>query len=80
MGGQHPVHPAAQFAIGSRPEHEVEMVGHQAVRDGPHRHPDAGLARNPEERIDVFGFVKDFGPCVAAVDDYDSGQRPPGRA
>ena len=33
---QQPLHPAREVAIGVRSDHEVEVVGHEAIRQQPH--------------------------------------------
>ena len=37
MGIRQPMHPAAKVAFLMRPQHEMEVVGHQTPREG-HRH------------------------------------------
>jgi len=37
--GQQPVHPATEVAVSRGPDDQVEMIGHQAEGQHPHRHP-----------------------------------------
>jgi hypothetical protein len=40
MSRHQPVHPTTEVAIAMWPENEMEVVGHQAVGDDPHRQSD----------------------------------------
>ena len=66
--GQQPVHPAAQLAVGTGPNHQMEVVGQQAVGHYPHRHADARLTHDPDESRHVLLLVEQFGPRIASVD------------
>src|SRR5438876_12446033 len=37
MGGEQPVHPSSQVAVTVGPQHQVKVVGHQAVGQKPNR-------------------------------------------
>ena len=79
MGGEQPLHPAAQVAVAARPEHEVEMVGHQHVAQDSQRQPLVGLRHQFEEGGVVAIFVKHFGPRIAAIEHvvaHPTGGRP----
>jgi hypothetical protein len=39
VGHEQPLHPAAQVAVGSGADHQVEVVGHQAVPEDIQREP-----------------------------------------
>lgn len=36
---EQPLHPTAEVAVAMRPEHQMEMVGHQHVTKNPQRQP-----------------------------------------
>ena len=64
-----PVHPAAQVAIVSGPEGEVEVVRHEAVSQNSHRDTKRRLGHDLEKRLIVVGLVEHLGACVAAIED-----------
>ncbi len=68
VGGQQPLHPGTQVVVAAGPEDEVEVVGHQAKADQPHRDAGAGLAEEADEAVVVVGVVEDPGAAVAAVE------------
>src|SRR6476619_3830076 len=65
---EHPVHPAAQVAIGVRTKHEMKMVRHKAIRQHRHWNLDAGMADGLEEGKIIAILEKDFTTIVAAID------------
>jgi hypothetical protein len=79
MGGQQPVHPAAEIPIVMRPESQVEVVGHQAGGQDAHRDWHGGLGDHVQEGVRVLGLVEDLGAGVTAVADM-VGEAAPGGA
>jgi hypothetical protein len=53
IGSEHPVHPAAQVAVAQRPERQMEMIGHQAVSQDPHRMPQIRLGQQSDEGLEI---------------------------
>jgi hypothetical protein len=49
MARQKPLHPTAEIAVSRRPEDKVEMIGHETIREDPHRHPATGFAHQVHE-------------------------------
>jgi hypothetical protein len=64
---QQPLHPRTQVAIAIRPQHQVEVVGHQAKAHEPHRQPGAGLLQQPHEIVGIVGIMEDLGAAVATI-------------
>jgi hypothetical protein len=69
MGGEEPVHPAAEVAIVTWPERHVKVIGHEAVSDDPHGDATRGLDHHLKEGVVVAVFVEDGGSRIAAVQD-----------
>ena len=59
--------PVRQVVVARRPEHCVEVVGHQAPGQHAHRQLGAGLAQQAGEGGVVVGAVEDLGSAVADV-------------
>src|SRR5437867_6057615 len=70
LGVRHakPSHVFGKIAIATRPEHEVPMIGHQAVAQEPHRHPLACRLENLLKRLIVGRLSKDLVPSHGAIE------------
>src|SRR6266516_3546799 len=65
----HPADELGQVAVPARPEDQVPVVVHQAVRQHPHaRDALARLAQELDEGLEIAGLGEDARPAVAAVD------------
>jgi len=64
----HPLHPTTQVAVLSRPQHHVEVIGHQTVRKHPHRQPVQRIRQQPYERLVVLARVEDLRAGVPTID------------
>ena len=62
-----PVHPPAQIAVGDLPEHQMKVVGHQAIGQYAHRRLDASVLHRLEEGVVVAVLQKDVTPSVAPI-------------
>ena len=62
------MHPAAQIAGTRGLNHEVEMVGHQAIAQHRHGHFDTGVSHGLEEGFVVAILPEDFASVVAAIE------------
>jgi hypothetical protein len=62
-----PLHPVAEVAVFSRPEDEVEMVGHEAIGQQPHVASFGFLVEKLHEVGIVAGVVENFGTGISAV-------------
>ena len=69
MGHQQPLDPSAEVAVGVGADHQMEVVGHQAVTQEVHREPGGGVAHGVDEGVVVRRLVEDLGAAVAAVED-----------
>jgi hypothetical protein len=69
VGGQEPVHPTAEVAIGAGPERQMEVIGYEAIGDDQHAHAEGRLGHHLEEGVVVAVSVEDGGARVAAVQD-----------
>jgi len=69
MGRQQPLHPTAEIAVVVRPKDQMEMVGHQAITEQPHRQSLGCLDEQLNESGVVRVFMKDFRAGVAAIED-----------
>ena len=67
MGGQQPMHPAAEVAVVMRPQRQVEVIGHQAVGEDAQGVTQARLGHHPQERLMVLLFMEDLGTAIAAI-------------
>jgi hypothetical protein len=63
------VHPAAQFAIGMRPDHQVEVVRHETVSDQSHRQANRALGEGLPKRDVIVGLVNDRSAPISPVED-----------
>jgi len=63
------LHPAAQVAVGSGADRQVEEVGHRAVPEDIHGEPVAGVDDGLDEGVIVPGLTEDGNAAVAAVED-----------
>lgn len=68
MRGHQPLHPAAQVAVVVRPEHQVEMVGHQAQCEDAHGQALAGGLKQAKEGVVVVGLLEDGGAAIAPIE------------
>jgi hypothetical protein len=69
MRRQQPVHPSTQVPIVMRPEHKVEMIRHETIRQESHGHSLTGLPQQTDEGLIIPIRMKDVGPAIAAIDD-----------
>jgi hypothetical protein len=69
MGGLQPLHPAAKIAIFLRPEHQMEMIGHQAISQYPHGAADVCFIKQAQESGIVGRLMKHLLASVAAIED-----------
>ena len=67
VGGQEPLHPASQVAIRMRPEHDVEVIGHQAVAEEVDRYPPSGIGHGLDEGVIIRRLVEHRLPAIAAI-------------
>jgi len=68
VGHEQPSHPAAQIAIGMRPDHQVEVVGHQAVSQEIQGQAGGGIRHGLDESV-VLGGLMDHGlAAIAAIE------------
>ncbi len=63
-----PADETRQGAIGLGPQHEVPVIGHQAVGQHTHRHLLLGLDENAEEGVEVGGLVQEGSAGVAPIE------------
>jgi hypothetical protein len=68
MRGEQPVKPVGQVVVSLGPEHDMEVVGHQAPAQDAHGDAGSRLAHEPGESGIIIGAVESLGPAVAAVD------------
>src|SRR5277367_3551181 len=69
MGRRQPHHVVAQVAITSRPEHEMEMIGHQAKCQQANIAALPGLGQEFDKSIKVALFAEDHTSIVTAIHD-----------
>ncbi|MFZ0478138.1 MAG: hypothetical protein WAL71_03225, partial [Terriglobales bacterium] len=69
LGGQQPLHPVAQRCILIRPEHKVEVIGHQAISNQSHRHAGVRLAQKMEKSVLIVGVVEYARLAIATIQD-----------
>ena len=69
MSGEEPLHEAAKVTIGEGPQHEVEVVGHEAVRQNTHREAVASQGEQIDEDRIVLVIQEDGGPSIPAIED-----------
>jgi hypothetical protein len=72
VAGEQPLHPAAEVAVLAGPQHEVKMVGHQAVAEDSHRHafdPRFRFCHQVQKGGVVFGLAEDLLAAIAAIQD-----------
>ena len=69
VGRCQPMHQAAEFAVLAGPKREVEMIGHQTIRQDSHRCAGVGFGNQLDECVVVVGFVKHLGASIAAIED-----------
>ncbi len=63
-----PQHELGEVTIAARPEQEVEMIGHQAVRQQPHAIPGHCFSQDPFECSEIALVLKDGEPGVGPVE------------
>ena len=68
MGVERPMHPAAEVALFERPKDEVEMVGHQALRQEAHRDFDLGMGESFHEGVVVAVLKENALAIVASIE------------
>jgi len=67
VGHQQPSHPPAQIAVGMGPDHQVEVVGHQAVSqqiDGP---AGGGVGHGLDEGVVIGRLMENGLTAIAAI-------------
>ncbi len=69
MGGEEPGHVSAQLTVLAWPKCEVEMVGHQAEGQQPHRDMLLRLVQELDEGLEITVLVKDGAPAIPTVKD-----------
>jgi len=69
MGRQEPLHPPAKIAIRVRPQNQVEVVRHEAIRQHPHRYPFARERKQINKGLIITLRMEDVLPRIAAIDD-----------
>jgi hypothetical protein len=69
MRVQQPMHPAAQIAILTGPDSEMEMIGHETIADQPHRDAEPGFTDQSEEALVVPRLAEDSGAGIATIQD-----------
>ena len=67
-----PVHPAAQVAVVTGPEGELEVIAHEAESQDSHRDAKRCLGHDFDEGLIVVGLVEDGGPSVSTIEDMVS--------
>lgn len=77
-GVEKPVHPAAQVTVAEGQDGQVEVVGHPAERQHPHRHPLTGIHQGLEEGVVVAAQEEHVAAGVAAVHDVVADAAPRG--
>lgn len=69
MRCQEPLHPSAEVAVARRPEHQMEVVRHQAIAQNSHREP---IGRGPDQfdecRV-IVDLMEDLRPGIPSVED-----------
>ena len=51
------------------PQRQMEMIGHETVREDAHRQASAGVGQEGDERVKVAIGMKHWGTAIAAIDD-----------
>ena len=69
MGIEHPVHPAAQFPVFFRPDHQMKVIGQQAKPEDRHGDIDTRMADGLTEGLVVAVLVEYRAAAVATVHD-----------
>ena len=79
MSRRQPRHERRQFAVSSRPQHQMEVAWHEAVRQTPHRDSLLGLGKYLEERAVVSGPLEEPELADASIQDvkHDSSRSDP---
>ena len=67
MGCQEPLQPTPQVAITVRPEHEMEMVRHQAITEEIDRNPTLGVVHRRHKGVEVRRLVEHRLAAVPAI-------------
>jgi hypothetical protein len=63
------MHEGAEVFVAWRPEHQMKVVGHEAVADAAHAGAGTGLPQEADEVMIVVGVVEDAAAFVASVED-----------
>jgi len=71
VGGGQAVHVPAQVAGVMRPQHQVPVVGHEAVGEQAHGHVRVGLGHGALEGVVVRRLGEQLAAGVASVDDME---------
>src|SRR3990172_8630961 len=66
---QQPLEVTREIALGPRPEHQMEMVGHEAEAQQAHRHASTGRRQQFEKAAIVRVVMKHLTAGIAAVQD-----------
>src|SRR5690349_5682265 len=64
-----PLHPASEVAVLIGPEHQVKVVGHQAVAQDPHPQTLARRLEETDEGVVICRLMKHLSPAVPAIQD-----------
>jgi hypothetical protein len=85
VGHEEPLHPPAHVAVGVRPDHQVEVVGHQTVSQDLDGQSGLGVGHGRDEGIIVGRLMEDDLPPIAPIEDMtphvgDRGSCAPGHA
>src|SRR5215471_20103017 len=69
-----PSHERRKLAVSLRPQHEVEVVRHQAVRQTPHRNPFLCFGKHLDEGEVIAGPIEQGQPANTSIKDvkYDA--------
>ncbi len=69
VGQRHPGHELGELPISPWPQHEMPVVGHDAVGEDPHRHACVRLAKHALKRLEVRWLFKDRQARIGAIED-----------
>src|SRR5436309_2725803 len=67
VGHGQPLHEQRQVAILTRPEDQMEMVGHESVRADAHVLSSSRLFQDTLERLEIGGIGEEFQIAAAAI-------------
>src|SRR3972149_7395692 len=64
---RHPRQKPREVPVAAWPQHQMPMIRHEAIREGPHWDPLVSLLEDPLERPVVPGFLKELEPAISPV-------------